>query len=304
MASKIFRNPYHNATLVHNEIFDRIMPSLSSDGWKVLCVALRQTWGWGRNATRLDEPLFRRGTGIEDKAALARALQECVDAGYLIRRRIGQSTLYTLNADFELEEGRGMHRAEPQPQPTPTRPAPAGRPLSDHERAVQALRDFAREMGVTPDTERLEAAATASGAQATEAWVRLGRAMTNLEEAARFQTVLDRLLARVPPLPPSMMNAATEMPQPAAPPPTPTPQSAEELWKRVLKALRPKMRSSKYRFLKPTRGIALTENTLTVAAPNERTREWLETGQLAGVIKETFAEITGGRLKLEFVVGK
>lgn len=29
---------------IHNAVFDVIMPRLSPDGWKVLCVAIRQTW--------------------------------------------------------------------------------------------------------------------------------------------------------------------------------------------------------------------------------------------------------------------
>ena len=31
---------------IHNHVFDVIMPSLSPNGCKVLCVAIRQTWGW------------------------------------------------------------------------------------------------------------------------------------------------------------------------------------------------------------------------------------------------------------------
>ena len=31
---------------IHNAVFDVIMPSLSPNGWKILCVAIRQTLGW------------------------------------------------------------------------------------------------------------------------------------------------------------------------------------------------------------------------------------------------------------------
>ena len=37
---------------VHNAVFDVIMPRLSPTAWRVLCVVLRQTWGWVAYARR------------------------------------------------------------------------------------------------------------------------------------------------------------------------------------------------------------------------------------------------------------
>jgi hypothetical protein len=111
---------------VHNAIFDVIMPSLSPNGWKVLCVAIRQTWGWrdpDSNDPRVRKKWdhipysqFLEKTGIGSRATLSRALDECIDRGYLIRRQPldedgeprtvrGQPYYeYALNQDYELTD--------------------------------------------------------------------------------------------------------------------------------------------------------------------------------------------------------
>ncbi|MBN1874210.1 MAG: hypothetical protein JXA33_08260 [Anaerolineae bacterium] len=323
MNYSIFDNPYRNTTLVHNALFDHIMPTLSSDAWKVLCVALRHTWGWGRNVNRLDQAQFLEKTGIEDPTTLERAVEECLAMGYLLRRRIGQQTLYTLNMEFVLDTSHIDTELPPAPPKPVSAPAP---PPASHSvsptltQALQILKDFAREMDTNPDPEQLETATRQNKISAIQAWIELGREMTHLPKSARFTTVLERLLAGVPPLPLSMLapeiadvppvetttyQATVISPAdlaPTSPPTATTPQSAEKLWETVLTALEPKMRSSQFKFLKPTRGLDLTASKLTVAAPNKRTKEWLETGQQAAVIQETFNEVTNGTFELAFIV--
>ena len=89
MGEKLFVNPYREFTAVRSVLFDRVMPALSSDAWKVLCVALRQTWGGDVESGRaipvhITLAQFEEKTGIKESGRISKALRECVDAGYLL----------------------------------------------------------------------------------------------------------------------------------------------------------------------------------------------------------------------------
>ena len=89
MGEKLFVNPYREFTAVRSVLFDRVMPALSSDAWKVLCVALRQTWGGDVESGRaipvhITLAQFEEKTGIKESGLISKALRECVDAGYLL----------------------------------------------------------------------------------------------------------------------------------------------------------------------------------------------------------------------------
>ncbi|HOT91708.1 MAG TPA: hypothetical protein PLJ78_06840 [Anaerolineae bacterium] len=300
MSDRPFCNPYSDFTVVRNILFDQVMPSLSSDAWKVLCVALRQTWG-GDIETGRAIPIhitltqFEEKTGIKAPGALGRALRECVDAGYLLLDQSGDPmTDFVLNLRCEIKPlVPGAEAAEKLP---PLRPG--------LESAFQALVSFAREMGAVPDLTLVRRAVVENGADAVADWIAVGRVMTHLEPPARFKTVLERLLQGVPPLPLSMLapEELEETPEGTAPASTEERAlSAAELWEATLNELRTKMRSSKFKFFESTVGIALEDGVLTVEAPNERIREWLETGQLAETTRETFKALTKGMVTLKFV---
>jgi hypothetical protein len=105
---------------IHNAVFDVIMPQLSPNGFKVLCVAIRQTFGWVANPggdpqerkewDRISYSQFQEKTGIGSRATISRALSECVDGGYLLRRQAGTERgkpvyTYSLNTEYELPTG-------------------------------------------------------------------------------------------------------------------------------------------------------------------------------------------------------
>ena len=99
-------------TMFNNYILDHIMPDLSASGWKVLCVAIRQTIGWqdeeaesGRREMEvISYSQFRQMTGIGSDQTVARAIKECVDKGYMLRvPGEGQEISYGLNMDYEIE---------------------------------------------------------------------------------------------------------------------------------------------------------------------------------------------------------
>jgi hypothetical protein len=314
MQDRLFDNPYAESTPIKNVVFDRIMPTLSSDGWKVLCVAIRQTWGWRGNGS-LDRQSERvlmtilqlmEKTGIKEQDAVERAIEECLNARYLVRRQADRDadlaeTVYVLNVEFE-----------PSAPVADVEPVADGTPLGpEAERAFQALLDFGREMEVDPDLALAREAVTRSDADAVLAWIEMGREMTNLEMRARFQMVVQRLLDQVPPLPLAMLEPDTE-PYSASLTETAEPKDqagsddseAHELWQATLDGLKSQMRKSQFKWLKPTQGIELKDGVLTVAAPNQRVKEWMETGAFATNIKDTFDELVTDPVELMFVVAE
>jgi hypothetical protein len=91
---------------IHNAVFDTIMPGLSPEAWKALCVALRQTWGLpDTDGGGLSCSQFQAKMGNESQETVSRALQECLETGYLVRHEIGEEQgepIYALNFDFEI----------------------------------------------------------------------------------------------------------------------------------------------------------------------------------------------------------
>jgi hypothetical protein len=277
-----------------------VMPALSSDAWKVLCVALRQTWGGDVESGRaipvhITLAQFEEKTGMKGSGVIGKALRECVDAGYLLLDQSGEPTTdFVLNRETELKPLAPA--ADKTEKMVPLRP--------DLESAFQALVGFGREMGATADFALVRRAVVDNGADAVADWIAVGRLMTHLEPAARFKTVLERLLQGVPPLPLSML-APEELAEVEGAAMVAEMEahdlSASELWEAILEELRTKMRSSKFKFFESTVGVALENDVLTVEASNERIREWLETGQLAETIVEAAKVVAWPELTLKFV---
>ena len=299
MGEKLFANPYTEFTAVRNVLFDRVMPALSSDAWKVLCVALRQTWGGDVESGRaipvhITLAQFEEKTGIKESGIIGKALRECVDAGYLLLDQSGEPTTdFVLNREVELKP---LAPAEDKTEKiVPLRP--------DLESAFQSLLGFGREMGATADLALVRRAVVDNGADAVADWIAVGRLMTHLESAARFKTVLERLLQGVPPLPLSMLapEELAEVEEAVPAKKEAHDLSAPELWGEILEELRTKMRSSKFKFFESTTGVELEGDVLTVEAPNERTREWLETGLLAETTVETAKDVAWPTLTLKFI---
>ena len=101
---------------IHNYVFDVCMPALSNAGWRVLCVAIRKTWGWVDD----DGPMGRKewdviaysqfleGSGLRSRASVSKGVSECLAANYIVRRQIGRHPgtgapvyEYALNVNYE-----------------------------------------------------------------------------------------------------------------------------------------------------------------------------------------------------------
>jgi hypothetical protein len=324
--NKPFVNPLSEATLIKNVIFDRVMPTLSPSGWKVLCVAMRDAWGGDdpgafrdtQAALHIGTEDFKEKTGIEDSDALCAAIEECVEVDYLVRHQIGEDArsgqpvfAYTLNTEFEMRDVKAAPRESLKARTEPAKKDSAF-PSPESESAFQALVDFAREMEADPDVTVLREITIESDAAAVLAWIETGREMTHLEKPARFQTAVARLRDKVPPLPMAMLAPevqpgaahAGEVEAPAVPHEEPDATGAQELWQATLEALKADLRRSTYRWLEPTHAVALIENHLTVGVPNKRTKEWLEEGMLTATVQETLESMAGKPIEVTFVVNK
>lgn len=107
-------------------VFDEIMPKLSTSAWKVLSVVIRQTWGRaagddfrkGRKWDIISYSQFKEKTGIGSYSTVSRAIKECLEAGYPIRRQEGEHPhtgkpiyAYSLDIDVEQEAENGVETA-------------------------------------------------------------------------------------------------------------------------------------------------------------------------------------------------
>ena len=320
MSQRAFTNPWNNYTFVKNAVFDYIMPTLSGNAWKAMCVAIRQTCSIGAvtdDVVWVTLPGFMQNAGIPDKTKIELALQECIYAGYMVAapdNKTATQPRYALNVQYELpttERPPRISRAALQPTPAESKSAsqaeakPAALNVPAGKKAVYAaLCRFGKAMGAAFDPQLVLRAVTDNSDDNIAAWINLGQGMTHLGNTARFQMALERLLAGVPPMPLSMLapddSAATPSAPVSAPPSAPSAQ-ADELWAATLKALRTQLRSSLFKWFKPTKAVDLRDNVLRVSVPNSRTKTWLETGQVADKITRTFHEVSRGKT-LEFIV--
>jgi len=115
---KPLANPQY--TQVPNFALDHIMPHVSANAWRVLCVIIRATWGWtdeGSPTKRREDWLLsyseiKRRSGIRSDGTVSGAIKSLLNYGCISRRRAPQpadagarepSFLYSLNRDFEVE---------------------------------------------------------------------------------------------------------------------------------------------------------------------------------------------------------
>ena len=150
-------------TMFNNYILDHIMPDLSASGWKVLCVAIRQTIGWQDNEAEsgrremevISYSQFRQMTGIGSDQTVARAIKECVDKGYMLRvPGEGQEISYGLNMDYEIEVDTSAEIVEVSDKGTSTETVEGGGDTSTE--TVEAVEGTSTEIVGDTSTESVE----------------------------------------------------------------------------------------------------------------------------------------------------
>ncbi len=79
-------------------------------------------------------------------------------------------------------------------------------------------------------------------------------------------------------------------------------ENIEELWDATLSTIQEKLSKPSFdTWLKNTKALHLEKNTLVITAPNEFTKDWLET-QYTDLITQTLEEITGSNLNAKFII--
>ncbi|CDQ18390.1 chromosomal replication initiator protein DnaA [Halobacillus karajensis] len=79
-------------------------------------------------------------------------------------------------------------------------------------------------------------------------------------------------------------------------------ENINELWTNTLDQIKEKISKPSFEtWLKATKADSLSENTLTIVAPNEFARDWLE-NQYESLITETLYEVTGAELDTKFII--
>lgn len=92
-------------TGIHNALFDTIMPQVSGNAWKLLCLIIRQTDGWNREEIGLSYRDLLLGLGVSSRATVAAAIDELRPFNLLTINESGkwEETRYSLNLDVEIE---------------------------------------------------------------------------------------------------------------------------------------------------------------------------------------------------------
>lgn len=142
---------------ISNWVFDVAMPRLSNAGWRVLCVAIRKTWGWADPDTssgrqewdQISYSQFQEASGLRSRSSVARGIEQCLAAGYLVRRQIGSRSgiesptfAYSLNLDFEVDAPGTLCVPEDPPTESPgTLSGPGPGTLSGHTKVNKNKHD-------------------------------------------------------------------------------------------------------------------------------------------------------------------
>jgi|CXWL01.1.fsa_nt_gi phage replication O-like protein O len=74
-----------NTTPFPNLLLDRVMPFLGDTEWRMLCVIVRQTFGWRKSEDWLSHSQLKSRTGRES-AAVSRAVDTLVKRGLIVIR--------------------------------------------------------------------------------------------------------------------------------------------------------------------------------------------------------------------------
>lgn len=92
-------------TSFHNALLDSVMPSVSPNAWKILCLIVRQTVGWQRGEAGLSYQVIQSGTGIKSRPTIAGALKELLAMNLIERARADEQTemSYRLNPSAEVQ---------------------------------------------------------------------------------------------------------------------------------------------------------------------------------------------------------
>lgn len=92
-------------TPFHNYIIDTIMPRLSPNAWKVLCLIIRKTKGWHKDEDAISYSQIMNGAGIKSRSTVSAALEELTSNGYVLAVTHGRTAnSYRLNQEYRAPD--------------------------------------------------------------------------------------------------------------------------------------------------------------------------------------------------------
>jgi len=103
-------------TVFNNAVLDQVMPELSPNAWKCLCLIIRKTIGWHKISDEISFSQIKEGTGIKSNHTIISALDDLVKNGYIIvHKSKGQwsTNKYILNLEFEISVPSAKNALEP-----------------------------------------------------------------------------------------------------------------------------------------------------------------------------------------------
>ena len=103
-----------NFTAVDNAIFDHIMPKLNGSEWMVLCLIIRKTIGWHKDADGISYSQFIEHTGIKSNTTIQKALNGLIDKRLI---ELGKSSDPTAPHHYRLNKKYTIGITETVTQP-------------------------------------------------------------------------------------------------------------------------------------------------------------------------------------------
>lgn len=118
MPSKRIVRPFDShgcLTQFHNALLDSVMPNVSPNAWKILCLIIRQTVGWQREDAGISYGTIQRATGIGSRTTVSAALKELQELQLIERGRDDEQVemSYRLNRSAEVEWQPQISAASP-----------------------------------------------------------------------------------------------------------------------------------------------------------------------------------------------
>ena len=90
-------------TIVHNYLFDEVMPNVKPNAWKVLCLIVRKTYGWQKDSDHISFTQIKEGTGMSSPQTITNAIKQLAGDGHIIIHKSGgkwEAHEYSLNRDY------------------------------------------------------------------------------------------------------------------------------------------------------------------------------------------------------------
>lgn len=135
-----------NWTRFPNPAFKYVMPEVNGGTWKIICVAIRETFGWHKEQARLTYGDFMEKTGLH-KEAVRNGIEEALKKDYLIREPDGKSFLYSLNVEYE-------HRFENRTDNSSKIEPVEGGSIKDKKDSINS--NFVRTVETDPSTDEID----------------------------------------------------------------------------------------------------------------------------------------------------